>query len=116
MGTGTGFSVAAEHGGTLRGWLRSSKTDRSLAERARIVLLSSEGVSATEIQKRLDVTRPTVFKWRKRYRELGVDGLQDAPRSGRPTELTEATLSQATLLGRTEHSSAPADPGLRIRS
>ena len=94
MGTGTGFSVAAKHGETLRGWLRSSKTDRSLAERARIVLLSSEGVSATEIQKRLDVTRPTVFKWRKRYRELGVDGLQDAPRSGRPTELTEATLKK----------------------
>ena len=94
MARKAGFSVAAKDRRALRGWLRSRKTDRSLAERARIVLLSGEGVSATEIQHRLEVTRPTVFKWRKRYRERGVDGLRDAPRSGRPTELTEAMIKK----------------------
>ncbi|MFQ5348833.1 MAG: IS630 family transposase [Thermoanaerobaculia bacterium] len=94
MGKEAAFPVAAKHRRVLRGWLRSRKTDRSLAERARIVLLSGEGVSATQIQKRLEVTRPTVFKWRKRYRERGVEGLRDAPRSGRPTELTEASIKK----------------------
>ena len=69
-----------------------------MAERARIILLSSEGVSATEIQRRLAVTRPTVFKWRRRYREHGVGGLTDAPRSGRPTELTETAIKQILRL------------------
>ena len=94
MGREARFPVAAKDRQELRGWLRSRKTDRSLAERARIVLLSGDGVSATEIQKRLAVTRPTVFKWRKRYREHGVNGLGDAPRSGRPTELTEALIKK----------------------
>ena len=98
MGTGKGFAVASKDRQALRGWLRSRKTDRSLAERARIILLSGDGVSATEIQKRLEVTRPTVFKWRKRYREQGVDGLKDAPRSGRPTELAETSIMKILRL------------------
>ncbi len=98
MGTGRGFLVASRDRRALGEWLRSGKTDRSLAERARIILLSSDGVSATEIQQRLEVTRPTVFKWRKRYREHGVEGLRDAPRSGRPTELSEASIKKILRL------------------
>lgn len=98
MGTVKAFRVAAADRRKLEAWLRSRKTKRSLAERARIILLSADGVSATEIQKRLEVTRPTVFKWRKRYRELGVEGLQDSARSGRPTELTEATVKKVLHL------------------
>jgi transposase len=88
------FRVAAADRRVLDRWLRSRKTKCSLAERARIVLLSADGVSATEIQKRLEVSRPTVFKWRKRYREAGLEGLRDSPRSGRPTELTEAMVKK----------------------
>ncbi len=85
----TGFELAADDRGTLKRWLQSSKTRRSLAERSRIVLLTAEGMSATEIQRKLDVSRPTVCKWRRRYREHGVEGLRDMSRSGRPTTLTE---------------------------
>jgi len=72
--------------------------DRSLAERARIVLLTAEGMSVVEISERLQVTRPTVYKWRKRYEENGVEGLQDQPRSGRPTKLTEAKVKRILKL------------------
>jgi len=73
---------------TLSKLLRSSTTQRSVAERARIVLLTADGMSLTEIQNKLDVSRPTVCKWRRRYREQGLEGLRDTPRSGRPTTLT----------------------------
>jgi len=85
----TGFELAADDRGTLKRWLQSSNTRRSLAERSRIVLLTADGMSATEIQRKLDVSRPTVCKWRRRYREDGVEGLRDTSRSGRPTTLTE---------------------------
>jgi transposase len=72
----------------LRKWLRSGSTSRSLAERARIILLSAEGKSAQAIGDMLDVTRVTVYKWRSRYRKLGLAGLRDAARSGAPRKLS----------------------------
>ncbi len=88
MVKGTGLELAAEDRGTLKKWTQSSNTRRSLAERARIILLTADGMSATGIQRKLDVSRPTVCKWRRRYREHGVEGLHDTSRSGRPTTLT----------------------------
>lgn len=82
----------------LESWLRSRTVSRTLAERARIVLLTAEGMSVAEISERLQVTRPTVYKWRQRYQEKGVEGLQDEPRSGRPTKLTEAKIKRILQL------------------
>ena len=64
----------------LRKWLRSSRTRRSLAERAKIVLLSREGLSAAAIGEKLGVTRLTVYKWRRRFQEGGLEALADRPR------------------------------------
>jgi transposase len=74
----------------LEAWLRCSTTARSLAERARIILLSAEGLSAEVIGHKLDVTGITVYKWRRRYREFGLDGLADRPRPGQPRKLPTA--------------------------
>src|SRR5918994_6823134 len=52
--------------------------------RARIVLLASEGLANKEIAARLDTTPQTVCKWRKRFYQEGLGGLEDRPRSGRP--------------------------------
>ena len=82
----------------LETWLRSRKVDRSLAERARIVLLTAEGMSVIKISEKLQVTRPTVYKWRERYEEDGIEGLRDQPRSGRPTKLTEAQVKRILQL------------------
>ena len=52
--------------------------------RARIVLLASEGFANKEIATRLDTSAQVVSKWRKRFYEEGLAGLEDRPRSGRP--------------------------------
>jgi hypothetical protein len=52
--------------------------------RARIVLLAAEGFPNKEIAKRLYTTPQTVSKWRKRFHQEGLGGLEDRPRSGRP--------------------------------
>jgi len=55
-------------------------------------------MSVAQISKTLQVTRPTVYKWRQRYQENGVEGLQDQRRSGRPTQLTEAKIKRILQL------------------
>ncbi|MDA8064565.1 MAG: helix-turn-helix domain-containing protein [Thermaerobacter sp.] len=52
--------------------------------RAKIILQAAEGRSNEEIATRLDLPRQVVSKWRKRFYELGLAGLQDLPRGGRP--------------------------------
>ena len=52
--------------------------------RAKIVLLAAEEISNKEIAARLDTSAQVVSKWRKRFYEEGVCGLEDRPRSGRP--------------------------------
>ena len=52
--------------------------------RAKIVLLAAEGLQNKEIGEHLDVPRQIVTKWRKRYFQEGLAGLQDRPRAGRP--------------------------------
>ncbi len=53
--------------------------------RARIVLLAAQGVENTVIGERLDLPRPVVSKWRKRFFEERLPGLEERPRTGRPT-------------------------------
>ena len=52
--------------------------------RAKIVLYAAEGLHNHEIAARLDTPRQVVSKWRKRFFEEGLVGLQERPRGGRP--------------------------------
>jgi transposase len=56
-------------------------------QRARIVLLSADGLEVHEIGARLSIDRQVVRRWVKRYIAQGYDGLRDRKRSGRPPEI-----------------------------
>jgi transposase len=81
----------------LRRWTRSSTVAAGLAQRARIVLLASDGVANVEIAARVGVSRPTVLLWRGRYASDGIGGLSDAARSGRPRHVDHARIVAVTL-------------------
>jgi transposase len=68
----------------LRDLVRSPSTPQALALRSQIVLAASEGRSNQEIAARLHIPEVTVGKWRRAFARSGIDGLHDAPRSGRP--------------------------------
>ena len=61
----------------LEALMRASSAPAGLATRARIVLLAADGVANTDIADRTGTSRPTVLKWRGRYEQSGVDGLDD---------------------------------------
>jgi len=52
--------------------------------RAKIVLMAAAGASNTEIGEQLGMTRKSVGRWRKRFCERGIEGIEDLKRTGRP--------------------------------
>jgi len=52
--------------------------------RAKIVLMAAQGLRNDEIALRLDTPRQIVSKWRKRFFEERLAGLEERPRRGRP--------------------------------
>ena len=70
---------------------KSSQRD---AERARIILGASEGLSNTEIARRERVSLPTVGKWRSRYAREKIEALADAPRSGAPRSIDDKKVEE----------------------
>ncbi|MFQ5474184.1 MAG: IS630 family transposase [Dehalococcoidia bacterium] len=83
----------------LRSITRSRSMPQSLATRARIVLLSADGESNTDIAERLGLSKPTVGIWRKRYVMQRIAGLYDESRPGGPRSIRDEQV--ATLLRKT---------------
>jgi transposase len=65
-----------------------------VALRALMVLWRAEGLTTLEIAQRLGCDRQSVTPWIERYQALGIAGLEDEPRSGRPRHLDADTLDQ----------------------
>ena len=69
---------------TLDKFVHSSSTPQSLAQRSRIVLAAADGSNNQQIAAELKIPPITVGKWRRSFAIHGLEGLRDAPRSGRP--------------------------------
>ena len=74
--------------------LKAPASTVQAALRARIVLLAAEGHDNAAIAERLETSRPTVGLWRARFLDLGLAGLEDLPRSGRPSSLPIQKIHQ----------------------
>ena len=48
---------------------RSRRTPQAVAQRARIVLMTADGILPGTIGEQLGVSQPTIRKWRARYAE-----------------------------------------------
>jgi len=81
----------------LESWSRSRTAPAGQVERARIVLAVADGAGTTGTAELVGVSRPTVIKWRDRFAELGIAGLDDEARSGRPKTIDDAAILAATL-------------------
>ncbi len=77
---------------------RRRSTPQGRARRARIVLLSSEGLENKEIARQLGATEDTVGKWRRRFAERRVDGLHDEPRPGTPRQIGDDEIAEVIRL------------------
>lgn len=78
------IDLSGEDRRQLEAVVRRRTAEQRMVVRARIVLAAAGGEENVRIAERLAVALHTVIKWRKRFFEEGMDGLEDRKRSGRP--------------------------------
>jgi len=64
--------------------VRSRSTPQGLALHSRIVLAAAAGQPNQQVASIVHIPEVTVGKWRRCFVNRGLDGLRNAPRSGRP--------------------------------
>ena len=94
--------------------VRSRSLPHSLVRRARIVLMSADGVTNGIIAQRCGVSGPTISHWRRCWRERGVAGLHGELRPGRPRSYYDQQV--AALMRRVLQSRPPNATHWSVRS
>ena len=80
---------------TLEQWARGRSLPARQVERARIVLLAASGEQDIAIGDQLRITNQKAARWRKRFLDGGIAGLEkDAPRPGRTPSIPTATVQR----------------------
>jgi transposase len=90
--------LTLEERGELERRLRAQTTAHRDRQRARVLLLAADAVTGRQIAKTVGLSEQSVCKWRVRFCEHGLDGLDDAPRSGRP--LVYAATDRLVLMAK----------------
>src|SRR5579872_7384746 len=94
------LKLTAKRRAELEATIARPSAPAGAVRRARVILLSADGVSGTEIAKRLDLTPEAVSRIRRRFLNGGVPGLAEQPKSGRtdnkvPAETVERVVQLA---------------------
>ncbi|WP_236466573.1 MULTISPECIES: IS630 family transposase [Pseudomonas] len=87
----------------LQAVVRSRLTSVRLALRTQIVLMASEGRQNQDIATQLGIGRVQVSRWRERYIESGLAGIErDLPRGAPPVKVDVARLVELTTQSKPE--------------
>ena len=85
-----GVQLTSEERERLRQLIRSGQHSARVITRARILLRTEEGWSASQVVAALDTSQRTVFRTKRRYAEEGLDGvLHDHPQANRYRKLDD---------------------------
>src|SRR6185503_8800030 len=88
------LEITAEEREKLELLARRPKSSQALAMRARVVLNCAAGSNNAQVAQKLNITRPTVGKWRERFRLQRLEGLLDEPRPGAPRSITDKQVEE----------------------
>ena len=82
---------------------QSRRTSVRLAQRAKIVLLAANGMQNQEIAEEMDIGRIQVARWRGRYADRRLAGIErDLPRGAPPKKVDVARLVELTTQSKPE--------------
>jgi transposase len=80
-------------------WSQSRTLPAGDVFRARLILALSDGISYREIEEKLNTSAPTIARWRGRFEQYRIEGLNPRHKGSRPRVVTAAV--QARILRRT---------------
>jgi len=94
-------SLAADEPHHLESIVRAHSTPQALSLRCQLILraAAADRPSNLQVAQELECDRHTVGRWRSRYLEHGLRGLQDAPRPGRPRRFSPLSTSGCDVDG-----------------
>src|SRR5258707_3161256 len=87
----TAVNLSTEERAELEGLARSTKTEHRLRQRARIVLFAADGMASRAIGRRVGCTTGTASKWRVRYSDRRLAGLDETGNRGAEPKYTAQT-------------------------
>src|ERR1051326_5844428 len=83
----------------LERWVSSRTLPAGDVFRARLILALASGKSYGQIERELGTSRPTIARWRKRFQERGLAGLDPQHKGSQPRTATPEV--QARIIRRT---------------
>ena len=83
----------------LTRWTRSRSLPAGDVFRARLILALANGLGYRVIEKRLHTSSPTIARWRQRFEQHRIEGLNPRHQGSRPRVVTPAV--QARIVRRT---------------
>lgn len=92
----------------LTGWAQSRTLPAGEVFRARLILALAEGMSYRQIMLSLQTTAPTISRWKQRFEQAGVDGLDPRHKGSHP-RVADAAL-QARIARQTQHKPTKGPP------
>ena len=94
------LEITDEQRQQLNGLIKRTTCPQRMVRRARMILARADGLSQADTARRVGVNRPVVSHWEKRFRLSGIQGLNEAKRSGRKPSLDphlkEQIITEAT--------------------
>jgi transposase len=94
----TTIILTAAERAELEGLTRSRKTEHRLRQRARIALLAADGMASRAIGRAVGCTTGTASKWRVRYAEKRLAGLNETGNRGAEPKYTAETNKRILAL------------------
>src|SRR5437667_11005562 len=74
--------LSTEEKETLLRWMRSSKTEQRLVQRARVILLAASGMNGKQIALKMQTRAARISKWLRRFAKDRIAALNDSARPG----------------------------------
>jgi transposase len=94
------LQVSREQKEELERWAQSRALPAGDVFRARLILALAQGLSYREIERELGASAPTVSKWKSRFEQEGMAGLQGRHQGSQPRTVTAAV--QARIVRRAQ--------------
>ncbi len=99
MHTGISIIVSPSDRQRLVATIRDRTAPQKHVWRARIVLLTADGLGTNAIMRGTDKSKTCVWRWQKRFMEEGIDGLlRDKTRSPGKAPVDQKTVERVVAL------------------
>jgi transposase len=88
MATGSEIFLTQQQHSELSSIAQSRTLPAGYVFRAKLILMLAEGVSFSTIKQQLQTTAPTIIRWKQRFRQSGLEGLDTCHPGQKPSVLT----------------------------